>query len=142
MQDLRPRGVRPCGADIFQQGVLKELCVLEHKGDSAHQVLLADLPHIHAADKNPPLRGVIEAGNELCCGGFAAAGSAHQRDGLSRRNLKRNMVQSLFIRTGVAEGHIFKGHGSVLGLLRVLRLRQGLFLQNALDAVYSAFGGH
>ena len=48
------------------------------------------------------------------------------------------MVQSLFIRTGVAEGHIFKGHGSVLGLLWELRLRQGLFLQNALDAVYSA----
>ncbi len=76
-QDLFPRGVRPGGTDIFQQGVLEELRVLKDKGNLLYQGLLADLPNINAANQNTALSCIIKAGNELRCGGFAAAGSAY-----------------------------------------------------------------
>ena len=76
-QDLFPRSVRPGGTDIFQQGVLEELRVLKDKGDLLYQGLLADLPNINAANQNTALSCIIKAGNELRCGGFAAAGSVY-----------------------------------------------------------------
>ena len=141
-QNLLPRGVRPCGANVFQHRILEQPGILEHKGDLIHQRLLSDLPYIHAAHQNAPFRSVVKARNQLRSRGFAAAGRAHQRDGLSGRNLEGDMIQRFFTGTGMAEGYVFKGHGSVPGLLRMFRFRQRLFFQNAFNAGDRALGRH
>lgn len=69
---------RPAGRHgYFQQGILEELRVLKDKGDPLYQGLLADLLNINAANQNTALSCIIKAGNELRCGGFAAAGSVY-----------------------------------------------------------------
>ena len=104
---LLPGGVRPGGPDIFQQALLEQPGILEHKGHLSHEGGAVQLPHIRAASVT------------LRCPHPRTGGSGWRRWSCPRRwgppgpppvraDGKAHILQRGPVRAGVGEGHMVK----------------------------------
>ena len=80
---------------------------LQHIAQVALQPKLAAGAVVRAVDENAPLRGLVEAADQVDDGALAAAGFAHQRHGLPVIDVQVEVLQHL-LAVLVAEGHVLK----------------------------------
>ena len=93
LDHLLVRGIRPPIADILQNGVGKQEDLLLHNADGLMQTFLANVSHIHAVNGNAAAGDIVEPGNQLTQGALAAAGGAHDGNGLPGLNLQAHIVE-------------------------------------------------
>ena len=72
------------------------------------QLLLGNLPDIHAVYGDPSLCHVVEPGNQVDQRGFSAAGAADDRCGLARFRCEADVFQRILIRAFIPEGNVLK----------------------------------
>ena len=133
-QYLLPCCVRPGGADVFQDGRLKQAVVLEYEGYLIHEHMGIHLFHIHAAHLHCTGGRVPESRNQAGRSGFAAAGGADQRHGLSRLRREGNVGEGGRFRAVIGEAYILKFHPVAMRVLRVCRYFQRWGIHHLLDA--------
>ena len=139
---LLPGGVRPGGPDIFQQALLEQPGVLEHKGHPFHEGGAVQFPHVRAAHGDSAAVHIPESGNEARRGGLASAGGPHQGDHLTGPDRKTHILQRGPAGAGVGEGHMVKGYGVAGRLLLSLRLLHGLLAQDLIQPADCLIGLH
>ena len=122
-------------ADVLCNGVRKQEDVLGHVTygcPEAGQVKRLQGLTVHFHDT---IRGVIEAGHELCQGGFSAARSADHGQGLPRFEVEAQAVQCPNARIRIGEANILEGNPTFdfgRGLCRVRDA--GFHLEKGIDA--------
>ena len=124
-QYLRLGGVRPGGADVVADALLKQAYLLKDKGDLLHQLRGGDAAHIPSAQEHCPCLHIEKARDQPGDGGFAAAGGSHQRPRLPLRQMEAHIRQRGPVRAVIGKGDILKGNAAVRGLASVVRRRLG-----------------
>ena len=108
--------------------------------------MLGHIPHIHPVDGHPAAGGVIEPGNQVEQGGFAAAGGTNDGRGLAGQCRKADLLQGVIVGTGVAEADILKPDHT--GPLFALQGLFGHFRRRVMDGgrgvqhLVDTVGGH
>src|SRR5688500_14461152 len=102
--DLLGARVRLAEGDVVADGAGEQEALLWDDPELATERLLRDGRRVDSVDRDPPLRGVVEAGEQLGDRRLPRAGVAHERDGRAGRDVEVDLVQHL--RTGpVREAH-------------------------------------
>ena len=83
--------------------------VLQHHGQGAAQIILADLFDVDAVIADLAALDVIEAVNQVGDGGLARAGGAYKGDLLPRLGVKGDIVEHDFV-GHIAKRHVLKDH--------------------------------
>ena len=86
-QHLCLRSIGFAQLHIVQDAAFEQAAVLEHEGDSVHQLLFWDVPYICIANADAAAAHIKEPNHQAGQGGLAAAGGTHQRHGLPRLNV-------------------------------------------------------
>jgi len=125
--------LRSAERDVIQNAALEQAAVLEHKGDSIHQLFLGDCPHIRSAYSDAAALHIKEPADKVCQRGFAAAGGTYKSHSLSRLNLQRNALNNLVFSV-IAEMHVLQRDRSILRVLRNSLSLHGCCLQHRVNA--------
>ena len=91
--DLRVRGVRHTEADVFPYGAAEKRGRLRDIADQAVQRLGVHILHVHAVHFHAAGRCVVQPGDQIDKGGFAAAGAADYGRRLSGQRRKGDVPQ-------------------------------------------------
>lgn len=133
---------RPAAPDVLRDALAKEVGILEHQAEAAHQLILAHLADVDAADENLARIDVPEAGDEVREGRFARAARpddrAHRAGGDFQRDVAQRRLRVVF----VGESHVPKGHRGVLRGFRRLGTRELFDAEHGVDAVDVCLGEH
>ena len=139
---LLPGGIRPGSPDIFQQALLEQTGILEHKGHLPHEGGAVQFPHVRAAYGDAAAVHIPEPGDQAGGGGLAPAGGAHQGHHFTGLDGKAHILQRGPVRAGVGEGHMVKGHSVTGWPLLDLRLLHGLLAQDLIQTADGLVGLH
>ena len=95
------------GGHVLAQRQRQDLKILEYDGEQAAELVAPVFAHVAAVEQDAPLRGVIEAAQQLDKRRLAAAVAAHK--GVVRALFQPQVqpAQRPLLRAGVAEAHIF-----------------------------------
>lgn len=140
--DFFPGGFRIAPAQVVGYGAGKQHIFLQHHGHAFPQGFQPVAAHIHAAHLHAAARYVVQPGDQLHQGGFAAAGAPHEADCLPALYVQIDILQHRFPRAAfIGKFHVVEGHGPVgHGLHRVCRRREGaLFPQHFHDPLDAFF---
>ena len=99
-------GVGSSESDVRGDGGAEEEAFLEDEADFAAQLGQVEGFEVYAVDEDPPVDGVVEAGDEAEQGGFTAADGADDGDAFAGDGLEADVLEGGFF--GVAEGDVFK----------------------------------
>ena len=78
--------------DVVGNGVFKQNDILIHHRKTAVEYILVDFRHGLSVEKNLPLPGLVQAGNQLGYGGLSAAGGAYNGNALPRLQLETEIL--------------------------------------------------
>ena len=103
------RRLRVAVADVFHDGVSKEVDVLEHDAHGTAQIILFDMGDVDAVVEDGAVANVIEAVDEVGDGGFAGTGGTDKGHFLPRLGVEVDVVENLLIWL-IAKVHMFHDH--------------------------------
>ena len=135
----RPRSAAP---DVVRDALAEQMGILEHQAQAAHQLVLAHLADVDAADEHLPRIDVPEAGDEVGKGRLARAARPHDRAHRAGGDVERDVAQSRPCAVPVREGHIPQGHRGVLRCPRRLRRGKRLNTEHGINAIDVRLGEH
>ena len=142
LDDLLVGRSRPAAPDVVRDALAEQVGILEHQAEAAHQLVLAHLAHVDAADEHLARIDVPEAGDEVGEGRFARAARPHDRAHRAGGDVERDVAQGRPCAVPVREGHIPQGHRGVLRCPRHLGGGKRLNTEHGVDAVDVRLGEH
>ena len=91
-------------------GAGEEIGFLQHDADLAPHAIQRDIAHVRVIDENLPLTHVVETGDQVDDGRFAAAGSPQEGDGRAWLGLEGDVLEDGFAAVEIAECNVGKGY--------------------------------
>ena len=101
---------RPAAPDVLRDALAKEVGILEHQAEAAHQLILAHLADVDAADENLARIDVPEACDKVREGRFARAARPDDRAHRACGDFQRDVAQRRLRVVFVGKSHVSKGH--------------------------------
>ena len=93
LHDLLVGSVRPAVTDVLPDGAGKHEHILLDHADVPPQAALGHVPDIHPVYLHAAGAHIVESGQQLAEGGFAAAGGTHHRQALAGFNVQVDILQ-------------------------------------------------
>jgi len=128
--DFGVGGVGAAKGDVVANGTGKEIGFLQHDADLAPHAVQGDIAHVPVIDEDAAFAHVVETGDKVDNGRFAATGSPQEGDGLAWLGLEGDVLEDGFTAIEVAEGHVGKANAAV-------HLRHRLCARFVCDFVFS-----
>ena len=126
-------------ADVIQDALLKEECILKYKADLIHQRIQRNIPNVNAADLNTSVRHIIKPGDQAGDGTLAATGRADNGCHLALRRKERDVSQGHDLGISfIGKTDILKSNVIVLYISRGILFRQYRDAQDFIHALYTA----
>ena len=94
--------------DVASDGAGEEVGTLGDEADAAHEVVLAVVFDVDAAQEDFAFADVVEAGDEMADGGFAGAGGADDGGGLAGLGGEADVFEDGVFGVFVFEGDVFE----------------------------------
>ena len=107
LEDLLFAGVPTAVADVVEDRLVEQLCLLRHQGNPAAEVLERHIRERHAIDEDLPLRRVVEPADEVDHRALAAAVGADNRHPLAEVDRDADVVED-GVDAVVAKGDVFE----------------------------------
>ena len=107
--DFLVRRVQPTVANVVPHGTGEEVCVLQHHGERAAQVVLFDLLDVDAVVGDGALLHIVKAVDQVRNGRFARAGGTDERYLLTGFGKEVDVFQHVHLLV-VAEGDVVEAH--------------------------------
>ena len=134
-------GVLLAEADVFPHGAAEKRRRLGDIADQRKQRLRVQLLHVHAVHLHTALRHVVQPGDQVDEGGFAAAGAADDSGGLPGQRRKGHVLQHRFLRAGVGKGNVVERYRAALGGVGSRGRFRGQYLRLQIQHLQNALGG-
>src|SRR5205807_1570003 len=107
--DFLARGAWPGEGDVLVDRTAEEKRFLEHDANLRAQVLLRDLPDVHAVNEDLAFLDLIEAADQVDGGALARAALSHEADHLAPRDVGADLLEHRLVGL-VAERHVLELH--------------------------------
>ena len=136
-------GVGIAPAQIVVNGAGEEHVLLKNNSDLSAQNVQIVFSDIMPSDKDPPLRDVIKAADQIDQAGLGGASSPDHSDAFARPDLQINVFENGLRRSrAVGKVYIFEADAAVRDLHeRILRVREaGLFCDDLCDTPGTGLG--
>ncbi len=136
--DLRLGWLQPAVADVLADGAREQVRRLQHHADARLDGVQRQVGVVMPADQDAPAFGLIEAAQQVDDGGLAAAGGAHQGDGLAGLDVQVEVLDHRLV-VLIPEVHMVENDVAADGA-RVNGIRLVLDLGRGIDQLEDALG--